>query len=64
MSGVVSDMGFNPLENVMVASEREMVRKYPETAAEKQERFTSLQPTYEDSVPNDEDVDWDDDRTS
>jgi hypothetical protein len=37
----------------MVTSEREMVRKSEEIAPAKQqeERFTSLQPTYEDSVP-------------
>jgi hypothetical protein len=33
----------------MVNSEREMVRQYEESP--KEERFTSLQPTYEDSVP-------------
>jgi len=33
----------------MVNSEREMVRQYEESPTE--ERFTSLQPTYEDSVP-------------
>ena len=38
----------------MVQSEREMVRKNEE--APKEERFTSLQPTYEDSVPPE--TDW------
>jgi len=42
----------------MVTSEREMVR--PLVEEEKiEERFTSLQPTYEDSVPPDADDDWD-----
>jgi hypothetical protein len=34
----------------MVNSEREMVRRNEESTV-KEERFTSLQPTYEDSVP-------------
>ena len=43
----------------MVTSEREMVRPLvPEEEAAEQERFTSLQPTYEDSVAPDPD-DWD-----
>lgn len=40
-------------EKVMVNSEREMVRKNEESP--KEERFTSLQPTYEDSVPPEDD---------
>jgi len=40
---------FASSEKVMVNSEREMVRQYEESP--KEERFTSLQPTYEDSVP-------------
>ncbi|ADW67504.1 hypothetical protein [Granulicella tundricola] len=40
----------------MVESEREMVRKTAEKPAE--ESFTSLQPTYEDSVPPDPENDW------
>ena len=44
----------------MVGSEREMVRKLTEDEQPPQERFTSLQPTYEDSVPADSDDDvWD-----
>jgi hypothetical protein len=42
-------------ERVMVNSESEMVRRNEESP--KEERFTSLQPTYEDSVPPTED-DW------
>lgn len=42
----------------MVESEREMVRR-PESPVMDEERFTSLQPTYEDSVPPDAD-DWED----
>lgn len=38
----------------MVNSEREMVRPMDESPA-KEERFTSLQPTYEDSVPPEDD---------
>ena len=41
----------------MVESEREMVRQLLEQE-ETEERFTSLQPTYEDSVPPGEDADW------
>ncbi len=41
----------------MVTSEREMVKKTVELPQE--ERFTSLQPTYEDTVPPDTE-DWDD----
>jgi hypothetical protein len=42
----------------MVTSEQEMVRKLEDTPVEElQERFTSLQPTYEDSVPG-ADEDW------
>ena len=36
-------------------SEREMVRKTDEEV--RAERFTSLQPTYEDTVPNEEEYD-------
>ena len=43
----------------MTNSEQEMVRKIVETD-EPADRFTSLQPTYEDSVPPDHDRDWDD----
>jgi hypothetical protein len=41
----------------MVNSEREMVRRNDESPKEspKEERFTSLQPTYEDSVPPEDD---------
>ena len=46
----------------MVTSEREMVRQLdhdPKGAeAEKSDRFTSLQPTYEDTVPPDPEHDW------
>jgi hypothetical protein len=42
----------------MVTSEREMVRPLLEEAP--QEKFTSLQPTYEDTVPPDPD-DWEHD---
>lgn len=42
----------------MVESEREMIRPSETGAAVEQERFTSLQPTYEDSVPESAD-DWD-----
>lgn len=41
----------------MVNSEREMVRPIDDSAKPKEERFTSLQPTYEDSVPPEDD--WD-----
>ena len=47
----------------MVTSEREMVRRPEEElpAVPREERFTSLQPTYEDSVPpSADDDDWDD----
>jgi hypothetical protein len=37
-------------------TEREMVKKIDETPAK--DRFTSLQPTYEDSIPPDPDNDW------
>ncbi len=40
----------------MVASEQEMVRRDEEAAGK--ERVTSLQPTYEDSVPPDQEIDW------
>ena len=46
-----------PMRKMMVESEREMVRK-PVTELPHEERFTSLQPTYEDSVPLDLE-DWD-----
>jgi hypothetical protein len=39
-------------------SEREMVRKTEEIADKGS--FTSLQPTYEDSIPPDPENDWDD----
>ena len=43
----------------MVTSEREMVRKLDtEPDPHKVERFTSLQPTYEDTVAPDPDNDW------
>ncbi len=41
----------------MVTSEREMVRRLQEDEVEQQERSTSLQSTYEDSIPPDPD-DW------
>lgn len=41
----------------MVDSEREMVRKLLEQE-KTEEHFTSLQPTYEDSVPPADDDDW------
>lgn len=41
----------------MVTSEREMVRRLDITEVEK-EKFTSLQPTYEDTVPPDPEDDW------
>jgi hypothetical protein len=40
----------------MVESEREMVRKLDGSELE-EEKFTSLQPTYEDTIPPDPD-DW------
>ena len=44
----------------MVSGEREMVRELDgQELAE--ERFTSLQPTYEDSVPARAEDDWDED---
>jgi hypothetical protein len=45
----------------MVKGEQEMVRKLEEktpAAQKKEERFTSLQPTYEDSVPPEDEDDW------
>ncbi len=40
-------------------SERAMVRKYEDVKeAEPAERFTSLQPTYEDTMAPDPDDDW------
>lgn len=44
----------------MVSSEREMVRKLLEDE-EPADRFTSLQPTYEDSVPPEQEWDERDD---
>ena len=41
----------------MVTSEREMVRRL-EQEGKVEERFTSLQPTYEDSVPPSGEDDW------
>jgi hypothetical protein len=41
----------------MVTSEREMVRK-PELTDVQPERYTSLQPTYEDTVAPDPEEDW------
>lgn len=43
----------------MPTTDEEMIRKHPEKS-DREERFTSLQPTYEDSVPPEED-EWDDD---
>jgi hypothetical protein len=43
----------------MVTSEREMVRK-DEEHPQQQERSTSLQPTYEDSVPPENDWELED----
>jgi hypothetical protein len=48
----------------MVTSEREMVRKQSEPKAMAEERFTSLQPTYEDSVPDDDELDWESESAS
>ncbi len=45
----------------MVPTEREMVRK-PDPVEPQPERFTSLQPTYEDTVPPDPEEDWELDR--
>ncbi len=45
----------------MVTSEREMIRKLEESEVERVERFTSLQPTYEDSVPVDPEDEWESD---
>jgi len=46
----------------MVTSEREMVRQLDydprEVEVKKPERATSLQPTYEDTVPPDPEHDW------
>ncbi len=44
----------------MVESERAMVRKPEPEPVSPEERFTSLQPTYEDSVPPDPD-EWNED---
>ncbi len=41
----------------MTESECEMVRR-PETEEKREERFTSLQPTYEDSLPPRQESDW------
>ena len=41
----------------MVTSEREMVRNLTETPVQ-EDRFTSLQPTYEDTIPPDPEEDW------
>ena len=46
---------------MMVTTEREMIRKLTGDEQPQHERFTSLQPTYEDSVAPDPD-DWEDDR--
>jgi hypothetical protein len=46
---------------MMETSEKEMVRQLAYEDLEKQkkaEKFTSLQPTYEDSVPPDPEHDW------
>ena len=48
----------------MVTSEREMVRKQSESTATSEERFTSLQPTYEDSVPDDDGLEWENESAS
>jgi hypothetical protein len=45
-----------PGEDEMVESEREMVRKLDDS--ELRDKFTSLQPTYEDTIPPDPE-DWD-----
>lgn len=42
----------------MVTSEREMVRRLQEDEVEARNRSTSLQPTYEDSIPPDPENDW------
>jgi hypothetical protein len=47
--------------HMIETTEREMVRKLDYDEAEpkrKVERFTSLQPTYEDTVPPDTENDW------
>jgi hypothetical protein len=49
---------------MMVTSEREMVRKNVEPAAEQEKPFTSLQSTYEDTVPDEDELDWDDEGIS
>ncbi len=41
----------------MVKSEQEMLQQLAE-AGKREERFTSLQPTYEDSIPPAPDSDW------
>ena len=41
----------------MTTKEREMVRK-PDPADLTPDRFTSLQPTYEDTIPPDPEEDW------
>lgn len=41
----------------MVETEREMVRRLTEEE-KPEERFTSLQPTYEDSIPPQQESDW------
>ena len=45
------------MDALVESKEREMVRR-PEPAPRPVERWTSLQPTYEDSVPADPDDDW------
>ena len=42
----------------MVTSEREMVRKLDHDEKAETEKFTSLQPSYEDSIPPDPENDW------
>lgn len=44
----------------MVESEWEMLREKREREKKTEERFTSLQPTYEDSVPLPEEWEYDD----
>ena len=44
----------------MVTSEKEMVRKLVAEDEKPEEKFTSLQATYEDSIPPSAEDDWDD----
>ena len=46
------------MEPPMVTSEREMIQKLTSEQAAAIPRETSLQPTYEDSIPPDPENDW------